>query len=152
VTFASPCAVPEEEQKKEVAQQLQDYVKRSGPSATCRLHNYLTGKAKTAPTVEQSASSQASLEGGTAPAEAAPPVSEHKEEDAPAKKFVIPHVPITLVCRDIRYYVNDPSGGSAPGVVKDTSDREIAGKLQLLKSLDLYAEPGRLTALMGGSG
>lgn len=32
-----------------------------------------------------------------------------------------------------RYYVDDPSGGVAPGVVKDSDDREIAGKLELLK-------------------
>lgn len=112
-----------------------------------------------------------------------------------------------------RYYVDDPSKGAAPGVVKDTSDKEIAGKLELLKArghrhagagrhgrirpavqlpatwppatarwllatrspdpgempvlthaalpilappplqgIDFYAEPGSLTALMGGSG
>ncbi|KAI3428353.1 hypothetical protein D9Q98_006733 [Chlorella vulgaris] len=67
-------------------------------------------------------------------------------------KAVVPFVPITLVCRDIRYYVNDPSKGTAPGVVQDNSDKEIAGKLELLKGLDLSAEPGSLTALMGGSG
>ena len=32
-----------------------------------------------------------------------------------------------------RYFVNDPSGGTAPGVVKDSEDKEIAGKLELLK-------------------
>jgi ABC-type glutathione transport system ATPase component len=64
----------------------------------------------------------------------------------------LPFTPIKLVCRGISYYVKDPSSGAAPGVVKDTSDREIAGKLQLLKSIDLFAEPAVLTALMGGSG
>ena len=29
--------------------------------------------------------------------------------------------------------MNDPSGGTAPGVVKDSDDKEIAGKLELLK-------------------
>lgn len=60
--------------------------------------------------------------------------------------------PVTMVCRGICYYVNDPSSGMAPGVVKDTKDSEIAGKLQLLKNIDFYSEPGCLTALMGGSG
>ncbi|KAL4442124.1 hypothetical protein ABPG77_011385 [Micractinium sp. CCAP 211/92] len=68
------------------------------------------------------------------------------------ERMVVPFTPITLVCRNIRYYVDDPSKGAAPGVVKDTSDKEIAGKLELLKGIDFYAEPGSLTALMGGSG
>ncbi|KAL4427934.1 hypothetical protein ABPG75_002023 [Micractinium tetrahymenae] len=68
------------------------------------------------------------------------------------ERMVVPFTPITLVCRNIRYYVDDPSKGTAPGVVKDTSDKEIAGKLELLKGIDFYAEPGSLTALMGGSG
>jgi hypothetical protein len=98
------------------------------------------------------------------------------------------------LCPACRYYVNDPSKGTAPGVVQDNSDKEIAGKLELLKvaggwweagreavcrvrvacrlgrdmllhggdlppnvaaplrmqGLDLSAEPGSLTALMGG--
>lgn len=29
--------------------------------------------------------------------------------------------------------MNDPSKGEAPGVVKDAEDKEIAGKLELLK-------------------
>ena len=32
------------------------------------------------------------------------------------------------------------------------ADKEIAGKLELLKGISLYARPGSLTALMGGSG
>lgn len=32
-----------------------------------------------------------------------------------------------------RYYVTDPSHGEAAGVVRDSGDREIAGKLELLK-------------------
>ena len=67
-------------------------------------------------------------------------------------KAVVAFLPITLVCRDIRYYVNDPSGGTAAGVVKDSADAAIAGKLELLKGLHISAEPGSLTALMGGSG
>ena len=33
----------------------------------------------------------------------------------------------------VSYYVPDPSKGAAPGVVKDSSDPEIEGKLELLK-------------------
>ena len=79
-------------------------------------------------------------------------VKEASSVEATAEAFVVPFVPITLVCRDICYYVDDPSSGTAPGVVKDTGDKDIAGKLQLLKNIDLYAEPGQLVALMGGSG
>ena len=35
-----------------------------------------------------------------------------------------------LVCR---YYVDDPSKGTAPGVVTEQGDKQIAGKLELLK-------------------
>ncbi|KAL4527487.1 hypothetical protein Ndes2526B_g08823 [Nannochloris sp. 'desiccata'] len=66
--------------------------------------------------------------------------------------IAVPFVPIALVCRNVCYYVKDPSSGAAPGVVKNTEDKEIAGKLQLLKSIDFYARPGELVALMGGSG
>ena len=37
-------------------------------------------------------------------------------------------------------------------MVQDSGDREIAGKLELLKGLSFFAQPGSLTALMGGSG
>ena len=47
--------------------------------------------------------------------------------------MVVPFTPITLVCRDIHYYVPDPSKGEAPGVVKDSGDQEVEGKLELLK-------------------
>lgn len=79
-------------------------------------------------------------------------VGEEEEEEAPEKDVAVPFIPITLVCRNICYYVNDPSGGSAPGVVRDSHDKEIAGKLQLLHNIDFYVQPGCLTALMGGSG
>ena len=55
---------------------------------------------------------------------------DHRSSVAP--EFIVPFVPITLVCKAVCYYVPDPSGGSAPGVVKDTTDKEVAGKLQLL--------------------
>lgn len=49
--------------------------------------------------------------------------------------------------------MDDPSGGTAAGVVKsDREDKEIAGKLELLKGISMYTKPGQLTALMGGSG
>lgn len=69
-----------------------------------------------------------------------------------AKAAPVKFDPISLVCRDLKYYVPDPSGGSSPGVVKGSGDKDIEGKLQLLKGIDFYAEPGKLTALMGGSG
>lgn len=71
---------------------------------------------------------------------------------AATAKTVVPFTPITLVCRGLRYYVPDPSGGTVPGVVKDSADKEIEGKLELLQGIDIFAEPGELTALMGGSG
>ena len=55
-----------------------------------------------------------------------------------------------------RYYVNDPTRGESPSVVKSDAaaggDKEIVGKLELLKGISFYAEPGCLMALMGGSG
>ncbi|GAB4819215.1 hypothetical protein N2152v2_006261 [Parachlorella kessleri] len=69
-----------------------------------------------------------------------------------SQHVVVPFTPITLVCRDIHYYVPDPSKGEAAGVVKGSGDRRIEGKLELLKGISLYAEPGNLIALMGGSG
>lgn len=71
---------------------------------------------------------------------------EDKQDD------VIPFTPISLVVRDMCYYVDDPSKGTAPGVVKDSEDKEIAGKLQLLHSISCHAVPKEVTALMGGSG
>ena len=64
----------------------------------------------------------------------------------------VPFTPICLVCKNVEYYVNDPSTGTRKDVVKGSDDREIQGKLQLLRGIDFYAEPGKLTALMGGSG
>lgn len=64
----------------------------------------------------------------------------------------VPFTPISLVCKNVEYYVNDPSKGTRKDVVKGSDDREIEGKLQLLQGIDFYAEPGKLTALMGGSG
>lgn len=41
---------------------------------------------------------------------------------------------VQVVCRDIRYYVPDPAKGASPGVVApESGDKEIAGKLELLK-------------------
>lgn len=81
------------------------------------------------------------------------PLSEGACEAKPKDKAApVKFDPISLVCRDVKYYVPDPSGGSSPGVVKGSGDKDIEGKLQLLKGIDFYAEPGKLTALMGGSG
>eukprot|EP00887_Chlorella_sp_A99_P006644 scaffold3.g6644.t1 len=66
--------------------------------------------------------------------------------------MAVPFTPVTLVTRDLRYYVPDPSSGTAPGVVKGSADKEIEGKLELLKGINLFAEPGNLVSLMGGSG
>lgn len=70
-----------------------------------------------------------------------------KKENGDAASAV-PFVPITLVCNNIKYYVPDPSGGVAPGVVKGGDDKEIEGTLQLLRGLSFYSRPGQLTALM----
>ena len=86
-----------------------------------------------------------------AAADTAVAAAEEEEEEA-AEAVVVPFVPITLVCRDVCYYVNDPSGGTSPGVVKDTADKELHAKPQLLNNIDFYASPGELVALMGGSG
>jgi hypothetical protein len=45
----------------------------------------------------------------------------------------VPFTPITLVCRQLRYFVADPSHGEAAGVVRNSDDKEIAGRLELLK-------------------
>lgn len=62
---------------------------------------------------------------------------------------VVPFTPITLVCRDIRYYVADPSQGKAPGVVKGSADEEIEGKLELLK-VGQHSWVGGQTAALPG--
>lgn len=80
------------------------------------------------------------------------PVQTASDSGTAQEKVAVPFTPVTLVCRDLRYYVPDPSHGEAAGVVKDTHDREISGKLELLKGVSFYAAPGDLTALMGGSG
>lgn len=73
---------------------------------------------------------------------------------APLRHVVIPFTPITLVCRDIQYYVPDPAKGKGANknVIKDSGDPEIEGKLRLLNGIDFFAQPANLTALMGGSG
>lgn len=56
----------------------------------------------------------------------------------------IPFTPTSLVWRDMRYFVPNPS-------YKNGKD-DIPEKLELLKGITGFAEPGTLTALMGGSG
>ena len=55
------------------------------------------------------------------------------------KEISQPHIITSSHCHPVlhRYYVDDPSHGTAGGVVRDSSDREIAGKLELLKVGDL---------------
>jgi hypothetical protein len=63
--------------------------------------------------------------------------------------------PVTLVCRDIRYFVDLPKGAPPPPTPQEgtpAADPDVAGKLELLKGVSFHAEPGVLTALMGGSG
>jgi hypothetical protein len=56
--------------------------------------------------------------------------------------------PITLVCRNIRYYVAVPGKATAAGAVPaDDADREVAGKLQLLKA---RAAPPLAMGSLGG--
>jgi ABC-type multidrug transport system fused ATPase/permease subunit len=76
------------------------------------------------------------------------------ENQPPRRQKAMPVAfqPVAIVCKNLCYYVRDPSGGTAPGVVKEDDDKEIAGKLQLLHDINFYVEPGMLTALMGGSG
>jgi ABC-type multidrug transport system ATPase subunit/ABC-type multidrug transport system permease subunit len=81
------------------------------------------------------------------------PVSSNANENGRSKqKVAVPFDPISIVCRDVKYYVPDPSSGSHPNVIKGSDDKSIEGKLQLLKGISFYAKPGELTALMGGSG
>ncbi|GAX73712.1 hypothetical protein CEUSTIGMA_g1165.t1 [Chlamydomonas eustigma] len=55
----------------------------------------------------------------------------------------IPFELVTLVWRDLRYFVPNPSFGKDSGAPSE---------LELLKGITGFAEPGQLTALMGGSG
>eukprot|EP00887_Chlorella_sp_A99_P006759 scaffold3.g6759.t1 len=61
---------------------------------------------------------------------------------AGAEQVAVPFTPITLVINDLRYYVDDPSGGwSRAGQPGGDS-----------LGISFFAEPGELVALMGGSG
>mmetsp|Transcript_17709 Transcript_17709/g.49550 ORF Transcript_17709/g.49550 Transcript_17709/m.49550 type:complete len:1558 (-) Transcript_17709:317-4990(-) len=59
------------------------------------------------------------------------------------KTSKLPFQPLTLVWKDLHYFVPFPKGKDA----KDTPK-----ELELLKGITGYAQPGTLTALMGGSG
>jgi ABC-type multidrug transport system ATPase subunit len=67
-----------------------------------------------------------------------------------SQSLAVDFLPITLVCRNLSYYVDFK--GDSPYVVQDGQDPGLQGKLQLLKSINVMAEPGTLTALVGGSG
>jgi ABC-type Mn2+/Zn2+ transport system ATPase subunit len=56
------------------------------------------------------------------------------------------HKAVTVVCRNLTYCVPTPKGA------KPTPDAIKPGMLQILTDITLYAKPGRLTALMGGTG
>lgn len=60
--------------------------------------------------------------------------------------------PVTVICRDLNYYVRNKSKKRHPGMVRGCGDTEIEGTIQLLRNVDFYAQPGHLTALMGVSG
>ena len=166
--------MPVEQQKEEVARELSSYLLRSagansqgtesprsarhsiGSSNSRQVSEDVPGQFSSAPlqTIEE-------LAMDTLPSVASDTMqigladlslAFNELEGVVVEHVAVPFVPITLVCRDICYYVHDPSGGTAPGVVKDIADKEISGKLQLLKGIDFYAEPGQLVALMGGSG
>lgn len=71
----------------------------------------------------------------------------------------LPFEPITLIFRDLSYYVPVPKGAPAAAqqpagaaALGSKQDKTKDGQLQLLKGLTGYAAPGVLTALMGGSG
>eukprot|EP00889_Picochlorum_renovo_P005071 jgi/Picre1/32101/NNA_007449.t1 len=60
--------------------------------------------------------------------------------------------PFTLICRGLSYFVRMKSRGHHQSMIRGCDDTEIEGTIQLLRSIDFYAQPGHLTALMGGSG
>ncbi|KAK9807392.1 hypothetical protein WJX73_000014 [Symbiochloris irregularis] len=77
----------------------------------------------------------------------------------------LPFEPLTLVFKDLQYFVPAPKGSLPPSAAATgggntqftEGSKQAAGdsgrpQLELLKSLTGYAAPGVLTALMGGSG
>ena len=68
----------------------------------------------------------------------------------------LPFEPITLIFRNLRYYVPLPKGMPVPQTGQGSAPAAPASakgpQLELLKGLTGYAAPGVLTALMGGSG
>jgi ABC-type multidrug transport system fused ATPase/permease subunit len=65
---------------------------------------------------------------------------------APAPAGAAAAAPVTVVCTHVTYCVPCPKG-AAP-----SEDATKPGMLQLLRDITFTARPGRLTALMGGSG
>ena len=118
-----PATVSEEEQKEEVQRSVFSTLERA--SLTGRPTSPLGSGHLPSPVPS------GGLEAAAAPAGSGG-VDRVSPRGAPVAAAV-PFTPITLVCRGLRYYVPDPSKGAAPGVVKDSSDPEIAGKLELLK-------------------
>jgi ABC-type multidrug transport system ATPase subunit len=60
------------------------------------------------------------------------------------KGFKMPFQALTLLWKDIHYFVPFPKGKDAPA--------DTPKELELLKGITGYSRPGTLTALMGGSG
>ena len=60
--------------------------------------------------------------------------------------------PLTIICKGLTYYVQNKSGGSHREIVRGSGDKAVEGKIRLLRNIDFFAQPGHLTALMGGSG
>lgn len=68
-------------------------------------------------------------------------------DDVEAADVGLPFEPITLIFRDIRYFVPMPAAAK-----KGLSPEQRKGQLELLKGISGFVAPGVLTALMGGSG
>ena len=68
----------------------------------------------------------------------------------------LPFEPLTLIFRDLRYFVPAPKGAvpkkASAAQPQQKGDKGGPPQLELLKSLTGFAAPGVLTALMGGSG
>lgn len=85
----------------------------------------------------------------------AKPASDPEAGHGHASK-ALPFEPLTLIFRDLRYFVPAPKStvqnSTAKGDGGGDAKERAPERLELLKSLTGYAAPGILTALMGGSG
>ena len=114
-----PSVSETEEQRAEVARGVLDRLRRG-------LARTAAAPARAATSVVRAASRRvvAPVAGGEAPSEPdtaddgqgaeaqGPPLAEAgAAAETATTKVAVPFTPITLVCRDLRYYVPDPSGG-----------------------------------------